>query len=381
MSLCFDLSAAAHERAGLGRYAASLARALLDLGVPLAAFLNDPRESHLKPPLSALPTYTAGLPRKRWRLRAAWSYFGGPDMRRALPGVTVFHATEHLLPVLPGARSVFTLHDTAYLLFPQHHLLQNRVYLTVMMPRFLARADRVICVSENTRRDALRFYRLDPAKVVVIPEGVEPRFQPADDPARLAELRQRYGLPERYLLSVCTLEPRKNLVTLLDAYAALRARHPGVGLVLAGGKGWLYESVFDRLRALGLENQVVLPGFVPDEDLPALIRGAAAFAYPSVFEGFGLPPLEAMACGTPVVVSDASSLPEVVGAAGVLLPPHDPAAWAQALERVLSDADWRADLSARGLARARQFTWEAAARRTLALYTELGLRGTPEAGA
>jgi glycosyltransferase involved in cell wall biosynthesis len=368
VTLCLDLSAAAHERAGLGRYAASLAQALLPLEPNLRVFVNDPRESRLRPPLSALPTHTAHLPRKRWRLRAAVSYFGGPSMDHAFDGVTLFHATEHLLPKLTRARSVFTLHDTAYLLFPQYHLLQNRVYLTLMMPRFLARADRIIAVSEATRRDALRCYRLAPEEIVVIPEGVEPRFRPEPNPTRLAAVRQKYALPERFILCVGTIEPRKNLPTLLDAYGALRQNHPQVGLVIAGSQGWLYESFFDRLRSLGLENRVTLTGYVPDDDLPALINCAEVFAFPSVFEGFGLPPLEAMACGVPVVCSNASSLPEVVGEAGLLLPPHDVRAWADALARSLTDAQLRADLRARGLARSRLFTWEAAALHTLQVY-------------
>jgi glycosyltransferase involved in cell wall biosynthesis len=368
MPICLDLSAAAHERAGLGRYAAGLAQALLPLEPQLHVFVNDPRESRLRPPLSDLPTHTANLPRKRWRLRAAISYLGGPSMDHAFDGVTLFHATEHLLPKLTRARSVFTLHDTGYLLYPQYHLLQNRIYLTLMMPHFLARTDRVIAVSEATRRDALRFYGLPPEKIVVIPEGVEPRFQPESDPARLAVVRQKYALPDRFILYVGTIEPRKNLNTLIEAYATLRAQHPDVELVIAGGKGWLYENFFMRLRSLGLENRVTLAGYVPDDDLPALINCAEVFAFPSVFEGFGLPPLEAMACGVPVVCSNASSLPEVVGDAGIQLPPADPRAWAEALDRILLDRVLHSALRARGLARARLFTWDAAARKTFEIY-------------
>ena len=368
MTICFDLSAAAHERAGLGRYAANLAQALLTAGTPLSAFINDPRESRLQPPLSELPTFTARLPRKHWRLRAAVSYFGGPALGHLFPGVRLFHATEHLLPVIPGARSVFTLHDIAYLRYPQYHLLQNRLYLTLLMPRFIARADAVLCVSESTRRDAERAYKIPAHKLYVIPEGVAPRFAPETDPDRLAALRRRYGLPEKFIMCVSTLEPRKNLETLLEAYWTLGARWPELGLVLVGGKGWLYQKFFDRLRALGLANRVIFPGYVPDEDLPALINCATVFAYPSEFEGFGLPPLEAMACGVPVVCSNASSLPEVVGEAGLLLPPRAVAAWTEALQRLLADIDLRADLRARGLAQARQFTWENAARKTLIVY-------------
>ena len=374
-SFCIDLSAAAHERAGLGRYATALAEAMLARGVELTAFVNDPRESHLQPPLSELPTRSARLPRKRWRLRAAASYFGAPSLDRILPGVELFHATEHLLPKLTRARSVFTLHDVAYLLFPEHHLPRNRIYLRTMMPRFLRRADRVIAVSESTRRDALRSYPLDPEKIEVIPEGVEPRFRPGVDPDLVARVRDRYTLPERFILTVGTIEPRKNHATLVEAYASVRARHPEVGLVIAGGKGWLYERFFERVRALGLDDRVVFTGHVPDEDMPALLNAAEVFAFPSEFEGFGLPPLEAMACGIPVVSSDAASLPEVVGDAGTLVPPRDVAGWVEALDRLLDDPALRAGFAAQGVARARRFSWDTAAERTLEVYRSVMAEG------
>ncbi|MGH2679213.1 MAG: glycosyltransferase family 4 protein [Actinomycetota bacterium] len=367
-SFCIDLSAATHERAGLGRYATALAEAILARGVQLTTFVNDPRESHLRPPLSDLPIHTAGLPRKRWRIRAAASYFGGPSLDRAFPGVGLFHATEHLLPKLTRARSVFTLHDTAYLLFPEYHLPRNRIYLRTMMPRFLRRADRIIAVSENTRRDALRLYPLDPDKIQVIPEGVEPSFRPDVEPGVVAGVRDRYGLPARFILTVGTIEPRKNYPTLVEAYASLRARHSEVGLVIAGGRGWLFERFFEQVRSLGLDDHVVFTGHVPDDDMPALLNAAEVFAFPSEFEGFGLPPLEAMACGIPVVCSNAASLPEVVGEAGVLLPPRDVGGWVGALDRLLADAPLRAGFGARGLARARRFSWDAAAERTIEVY-------------
>lgn len=368
---CIDLSSAAHERAGMGRYAASLTQALLDIGVPVAAFVHDTRDSRLGPLLRDLPTFTARLPLRRWRLRAAFSYFGGPTMDRTFPGVGLFHATDHLLPKLTRARSVFTLHDTAYLHFPEYYLPRNRIFLRTMMPRFLRRADRVIVVSEHTKRDALHFYALDPEKIVVIPEGVDARFSPEVDPSGVSAIGQRYDLPSRFILHVGTIQPRKNLPTLLEAYAAVRRTHPDVGLVIAGAKGWLYEGFFQRMRALGLDGQVTLTGQVPDDELPALFNAAEVFAYPSVFEGFGLPPLEAMASGTPVVSSDASSLPEVVGDAGILLPPHDIGAWVGALDRVLGDHLLAEDLRGRGLARAERFTWEEAARKTHHVYASV----------
>jgi glycosyltransferase involved in cell wall biosynthesis len=368
---CIDLSSAAHERGGLGRYAASLAAALLDLDVPLAAFVHDTRGSRLPSPLDAMPTLTAGLALRRWRLRAAFSYFGGPAMDRTFPGVRVFHATDHLLPKLARARTVFTLHDTAYLHFPEYYLPRNRIYLRTMIPRFLKRADRVVCVSEHTRQDALHYYDLDPARVAVIGEGVDPRFRPNVDPRSVAAVRRRYQLPERFILHVGTIQPRKNLTTLLDAYARVRLLHPQVGLVIAGAKGWLYDGFFERLKSLGLEGQVTLPGHVPDEELPSLFNAADVFAYPSLFEGFGLPPLEAFACGLPVLCSNTSSLPEVVGDAGLQLPPRDVRAWVEALDRVLDDVQLHTELRSRGLARAITFTWDAAARKTLSVYESL----------
>jgi glycosyltransferase involved in cell wall biosynthesis len=368
---CVDLSSAAHDRGGMGRYAASIAEALVRLGVPLSAFVHDTRGTRLRPPLTDLPIVTARLPLRRWRLRAASSYFGAPSMDRIFERIALFHATDHLLPKMT-APSVFTLHDTAYLRFPKYYLPRNRIFLREMMPRFLRRADRVIAVSEQTKRDALEFYAIDPAMITVIPEGVDAIFRPDVDPIVIADVRRRLRLPQRFILNVGTIQPRKNLVTLLDAFDVVRRRHPDVGLVVGGAKGWLYEGFFARIRERGLTPHVTVTGHVGDADLPALFNAAEVFAYPSVYEGFGLPPLEALACGTPVLCSDASSLPEVVGDAGTLIPPDDVDAWIEGLDELLSDEAVRRDMGRRGPERARTFTWETAARRTLEVYRAAG---------
>ncbi|GIW11605.1 MAG: hypothetical protein KatS3mg061_2662 [Dehalococcoidia bacterium] len=280
----------------------------------------------------------------------------------------LFHATEHLLPPLRRTRSVLTVHDLIFRFFPEHHLPLNRWYLTLMMPRFLRAADAIIAVSEQTRRDLSALYGVAPERVWVIPEGVNPRFRPPDHPAAITALRERLGLPERFILYLGTIEPRKNLLTLLEAYRALVAAGETADLVIAGRRGWLFAPVFARVRELGLEQRVHFTGWVAEEDLPFLLAAAQVFAFPSEYEGFGLPPLEAMAVGTPVVAANAAALPEVVGDAGLLVPPRDVAALAAALQRVLSDEELARTLRARGLARARRFSWEKAALETLAVY-------------
>jgi glycosyltransferase involved in cell wall biosynthesis len=207
-------------------------------------------------------------------------------------------------------------------------------------------------------------------RVAVIPLGVEPNFQPIRDEAFLNALRHKYVLPARIVLYVGTLEPRKGLDTLVAAFAILATDLPH-DLVIAGKRGWYTEGLFRQVTQLGLESRVHFTDYVPDEDLPGLLNLADLFVFPSRYEGFGLPPLEAMACGVPVVTTTAASLPEVVGNAALLVPPGDAEALTAALRRGLTDAGLRADLRGRGMERARCFTWEATARRTLQVYEEL----------
>lgn len=372
MRICLDLSAAVHRRAGLGRYAQELATALLalDHDNEYIAFYNDPSGVLIEPPVDRLPKAMVDLPSKPWRLSVLLSYLLRASQDRLFPDVDIFHATDHLLPRLACARSVLTLHDVTYHLYPQTHAVLNRWFLALMMPRFLRAATAVIADSHSTRRDAARLYRLDESRIRVIHAGVSARFQPAKLDAVRA-IRQKYGLPERFVLYVGTIEPRKNLTTLLDAYRLFTDREPGCGLVIAGKKGWRCSTFFRRLQELGLEGQVIFAGFVPDEDLAALYSAADLFAFPSLYEGFGLPILEAMACGTPVLCSGTSSLPEVAGDAAILLDPHDISAWVEAMVRLVRDDALRTGLRARGLARAARFSWEACARATLEVYRSL----------
>lgn len=388
-----DASPAVHHKAGLGRYTEELIGALTADPArrgDYVAFYHDATTAKPSPRIESLARITTSQAPYPWRLRALLAQLLNLSQDQLLlstpaagsaqsPIQNLFHATEHLLPRFKRMRTVFTLHDLIFRFFPQHHLPRNRIYLTLAMPLFLHRSDRIICVSEQTRRDAERLYHVPDAKLRVIYEGVDPRFHRVTDPAMLSHARERYQLPERFILAVGTIEPRKNLSTLFDAYAALlkdssahlQSPVSNLNVVVAGKQGWLVESTLQAVRARGLEGKVQFTGYVADEDLPALYTLAEVFAFPSVYEGFGLPPLEALACGTPVVCSNASSLPEVMGDAGLLVAPTDAQAWMLALGRALTDASLRRDLAERGPRQAARFTWADAARRTRAVYEEL----------
>ena len=391
MTIYFDISAAVHRRAGLGRYAESLARALLPLLTPaqstnlpiyqstnppidqptnLAFFYN--REAGIEPlaGLEAVPAATVNLGYKPWRMLVWLGQLGRIGFNRLLPGATLFHATEHLLLPLRNVPTVLTVHDLIFRRYPAHHKRLNRWYLNATMPLFCRRASHIIAVSEQSKRDVIAAYGIPPDKITVIYEAADPRFRP-QPPEAVAAVRARYGLPERYVLFVSTIEPRKNLSRLLAAFERVHAAGLADALVIVGKRGWLFDAFFADLERSPAREAVLFPGFVPDADLPAVYAGAQALAFPSEFEGFGLPVLEAMACGAPVVCSDTSSLPEVAGDAALLVDPLDVDALTHALERVLRDPALAADLRACGLAQAARFSWERAAAETLAVYRRL----------
>jgi glycosyltransferase involved in cell wall biosynthesis len=241
------------------------------------------------------------------------------------------------------------------------------------MPLFLRRADAIICVSEHTKRDAVKLYGIDEAKTTVIYEGIHPRFKRVSVLPTLQQVKERYHLPDQFVLAVGTIEPRKNLITLFEAFKAMLGdgKYADLTIIVVGKQGWLFEETFRAVHERGLTGRVKFPGFVADEDLPAVYSLAKALAFPSVYEGFGFPPLEAMACGTPVLCSNASSLPELTGQAALLLPPTDAGAWAAALNRVLTDRGLTQDLRGRGPQQAARFSWGVVARETGLIYDGL----------
>jgi len=290
--------------------------------------------------------------------------------------IDVFHGMDHVgIPFVGGTgKYVVTVHDVIPLTLPQTFTLRHRAIVRLALARVRRKADLIIVPSRAVERDVVERLGVCEDRVAIVAHGCEPRFQPTADGAALRGAAARYGLPPRYVLAVGTLEPRKNLVALLRAYARLRAaagdRPPG--LVLAGSRGWLDSPIYQTVRSLGLEEVVRVPGFIDDDDLPAVYSGAEMLAFPSLREGFGLPVLEAMACGVPVVASNASALPEVAGDAALLVDPYDVEALAEAMGRVLRDDALRRRLRRAGIARAGQFSWETAARQTLDAYAALG---------
>jgi glycosyltransferase involved in cell wall biosynthesis len=286
--------------------------------------------------------------------------------------VDVLHVQYTAPPFCP-APVMATIHDLAFEHLPETFTRRGAFQLKLTVRRTAQRAARIATVSEYSRQDLLRTYGLSPEKVAVTYNGLEAQFTPEPQTSdEAARNKQRFGISRDYILAVGSLQPRKNLVRLIRTYARLRNERPDFNhqLVIVGRKLWLHHEIFAEVAQQPWAGDVILTGYVADKDLPPLYRAASVFVYPSLFEGFGLPPLEAMACGTPVVTSDNSSLPEITGDAALLVDAYDEVALAEAILCVVNDQALRTRLRAAGLARAGQFTWRAAAEKTLQLYRE-----------
>lgn len=368
MTIYFDLSAAVHRRAGLGRYSESLARGLAPLlGERLGFFYNAEEGIHPVAGLDGFPTRTVSLGYKPWRMAVWLGQLAHAPFNRLLPEVELYHATEHLLMHLQRTPTILTVHDLIFRRYPAHHKPLNRWYLNLTMPLYCRRATHIVAVSKQTKRDLIDAYGLPADKITVIYEAAGLDFTP-QAPDVVAAARARYNLPPRYILSVGTIEPRKNLGRVLSGFEQLHGEGLVDSFVIVGKKGWLYDDFFSQLDRSPARHAVIFPGWVSDADLPAVYAGAAAVAFPSEFEGFGLPALEGMACGAPVVCSNTSSLPEIAGDAALLVDPADTDAITAALRRILCEPDLAGALRRRGLVQAARFSWARAARETMDVY-------------
>jgi glycosyltransferase involved in cell wall biosynthesis len=369
-----DVSAAVHSKAGLGRYSEQLAHTLATQHPgKIALFYNQGKGHHLPPRLLPLPRRSIALGYKPWRMSVLLAHLSHVRFDHLVPGAEVFHSTEHLLFPLRQVPTVLTVHDLIYKLYPSYHKRLNFWYLNTAMPLYCRRASAIIAVSEATRQDIMRHYSVDPAKIHVVYEAAAAHFRPpaADDVARA---RAHYDLPAHFLVHLSTIEPRKNLDRLLDALQRLRHDIPDLQLVLVGARGWLYDDFFARVEREGLSGVVRALGWVPDEDLPAVLAAADLAVQPSLYEGFGLPILEAMASGQVVAASNSSSHPEVGGNAAVYFDPENVEEMAAVIKRLLDDAGEKAERRRLGIEQAAKFSWQRAAEETYAVYQTVAVK-------
>lgn len=278
------------------------------------------------------------------------------------------HQPAFSAPLFVNAKVVVTAHDLIARFFGEDIPFWARQYFARWIPFTIKRANHIIAISEHTKKDLIAELRIPSEKISVIYEAAGDEFRPDIDPEKVLELKSRLKLTHPYLAHIGTLEPRKNLLFLVEAFSEVVKRRSNIQLVLAGKKGWDYEKLFSKVSELGLEQRVIFTGYLSDEDRPVLLRGALALVFPSLYEGFGLPPLEAMAAGTPVIASNSSSIPEVVGEAGLLAHPKDKDKWIKLILELIERPDSGKKLREAGLQRASQFSWRKTAEQTADVY-------------
>lgn len=353
-----------YRGAGINSYIYYLLRHLgrIDSDYNYSVFLSERRfvDEQLRLRYTRWPTH-------RPLVRILWEQLVQPMALRQA-GIDLLHAMAFVGPLATSCPFVVTIYDLSFLHYPGAFRSWNRWYLSRFTALSARRARRVIAISENTKRDVVKMLGVPSEAVDVVYCGVDEIFHPLPA-AEVTSFRRERALPDHYILFLGTLEPRKNVQMLIRAYAQWRRSEPTIPqLVVAGGKGWYYDQIFAEVERLGLTGEVIFPGYVAQEELPLWYNAADLFVYPSRFEGFGLPVLEAMACGTPVVTTNAASLPEVAGGAALLVSPHDEMQLIAAMRRALCDKTLREEMKTKGRTHAATFTWESTARRTAEVY-------------
>jgi glycosyltransferase involved in cell wall biosynthesis len=300
---------------------------------------------------------------RRW-FRILWEQLIWPVTARRLR-LDLLHSMAFITPILSSLPTVVTVYDLSFIYFPERFPTLQRVYLSSQTRRSCQSARRIATISESGRQDVHRFFDVPLNRIHVIHPGVEPAFRPRPS-LEIEAFRRRHQLPEEFILHVGTLQPRKNLLLLIEAFAELR--RTDLALVLVGGKGWFYDEIFARVEQLGLGSRVRFTDYVPDEELPLWYNAAALLVFPSVYEGFGMPIVQAMACGTPVIAADTSAIPEVTGQAALLFDPQDLRMLTEHMANALNDRQLAATMRQNGLAQAQHFSWPEAGRRMADVY-------------
>lgn len=351
MHIALDTQSTIGRPTGIGQYTSHLLAAL----------------RHVAPQHTYLEVAWGKAPSMRLHNRLLWQQFQAPYRARTLHA-DLLHTPGFDAPFWKPCPVVLTCHDLIGMIFPRNLPPVARLYWARWLPYSVRFADAVIADSQATQEDMVRLLGLDPARIKVIPLGVDLAIFEPQCTSEIERVRTKFGLPDDYLLFVGTLEPRKGIDTLIDAFAAVHAVEPGLNLVIAGKRGWYWQALLTRITDLGIAPFVHVLDYVPETDLSALYSGATVFVLPSRYEGFGLPVLEAMACGVPVITTNTSSLPEVTGDAGIMIPADDQVALADTINTVIGQSALQAEMRARGLERVQRFRWETAAEATVDIY-------------
>ena len=377
MRVLIDCTQVTRKKAGVGIYAENMIREIIKLDSGISWFLlvqnDDPDFDFSQHSNVRLMRVSSRIFRKlpfRFLLEQLFI----PLLALAYR-INVVHSLHYSFPLMPMfSKKVVTIHDMTMFLMPEMHLASKVRYFRFFIGAAARRADALGFDSHSAHNDFLKLFPHPTPSCDIVHLGKGPQFRPDLDPQEVDRVVRGYGLTQPYVLYIGTIEPRKNLDRLTQAFSTLAQTYPTHTLVIAGMKGWMYESLFELVRTLGLENRVVFTGFVAETDKPFLIRGAEVFAYVSLYEGFGIPVLEALACGTPTLTSDVSSIPEVTGDAALLIDHSSVQDITAGLERLLADPSLRNELAAKSISQAARFSWPATAATTLNLYRKAASR-------
>jgi len=371
--IAIDYTPAYEQGGGIGRYVRELVSALAnqDAVTDYRLFVSGAQHKNLPPAPRTNFVWKPTRINPKWLARI-WHRAQIPIPIEIFTGKNdLFHATDFVLPpVRSNTRTLLTVHDLSFVRVPEAASPSLKAYLDIVVPRSAKRADHILADSQATKEDLIELYRLPENKITVLLSGVDQRFHHLS--ASLLTMRTKYQIEKRpYIFSVGTVQPRKNYVRLVDALANLRNRGYDIDLVIAGGRGWLEDPLHHIITDKKMQEHVHLIGFVEDADLPALYSAATCVAFPSLYEGFGLPILEGMACGTPVLTSQVSSLPEVAGDAAIMVDPYNVDEIIDGLQRLISDTSLRSDLIQKGYEQAKRFTWKASAKYLQQVYAQV----------
>jgi len=354
MKIAIDTQTTLGQKSGFGFYVKNLVEALAKV---------DPKDEYV---LISPNTEKDFSTPQRW----FWDQFIFPRRARKAQ-VDLLHQPCFSAPLWYSSKVIVTCHDLISIFFPENLPLASRLFYSKWEPFSYRKASKIIAISEHTKRDIMALLKIPEEKIRVIPLAASKDFRPIKSKRKIKEVQKKYKTGENYILDVGTIEPRKNLPFLVRSFALAVREGVDANLVITGKKGWYYQGLFKLVADLNLQDKVIFTGYVEEKELPSLYSAAKAFVFPSLYEGFGLPPLEAMACGVPVISSNTSSMPEVIGKAGILISPKDERLWAKTIVNILKDKALAQTLSEWGIRQAKKFSWEETARKTIEVYKEV----------